>query len=72
MSYTYINVDSCLYASISLLILTVLAVILRITLRARSARKAPDIVWHKHLDDLFCLLALVPTIGVSVVMIYGI
>jgi hypothetical protein len=71
MSYTYINVNSCLYTSIALLILTDLAVILRLTLRARGSGKAPDIVWSKHFEDLFCLLALVPTIGVSVVMIYG-
>jgi uncharacterized membrane protein YhaH (DUF805 family) len=71
MSYTYVNVNSCLYTSIALLVLTVLAVVLRLTLRARGSRKAHDIVWSKHLDDLFCLLALVPTIGVSVVIIYG-
>ncbi|KAH3966488.1 hypothetical protein HBH70_183480 [Parastagonospora nodorum] len=71
MSYTYVNVNSCLYTSIALLTLAVVAVFARIALRARTARKAIDIAWGKHLDDLFCLLALVPTIGVSVVLIYG-
>lgn len=71
MSYTYVNVKSCLYTTIALLTLAIVAVFSRIALRARTARKAVDIAWGKHLDDLFCLLALVPTIGVSVVLIYG-
>lgn len=71
MSYTYVNVKSCLYTAIALLTLTVVAVFSRIALRARTARKAVNIAWGKHLDDLFCLLALVPTIGVSVVLIHG-
>lgn len=70
MSYTYVNVDSCLYVSIALLVSAIVAVISRIALRARGLQNA-RIVWSNHLDDLFCLLALVPTIGISTVMLYG-
>jgi hypothetical protein len=71
MSYIYINLTSCLATGIALLVLTLLAVALRITLRWRGARKVDGRPWSNHLDDLFCLLALIPTIGVSVVLIYG-
>jgi hypothetical protein len=71
MSYTYVNVDSCFYTSVALLTLAILAVCLRITLRAKSARKSRVIIWRQYLDELFCLLALIPTIGVSAVLIHG-
>jgi hypothetical protein len=71
MSYAHVNVNSCFYTSVVLLTLAVLAVILRVTLRAQSSRKSRDIIWSKYFDDLFCLLALLPTTGVSVVLIYG-
>jgi hypothetical protein len=71
MSYTYINVTSCLVTGILLTALTVLAVAARLGVAAQKAVKAKDAHFSKHLDDLFCLLALVPTIGVSTVLIYG-
>jgi hypothetical protein len=71
MSDTYINVHSCFYTSVALLTLAVLAVFVRVTLRANSSRKSRVFIWSQHLDELFCLLALLPTTGVSVVLIYG-
>ncbi|KAI4621303.1 uncharacterized protein J4E87_006931 [Alternaria ethzedia] len=37
----------------------------------QKAGKSRETRLSKHLDDLFCLLALIPTIGVSTVLIYG-
>jgi hypothetical protein len=71
MGYEYINVTSCLATGIALTAATVLAVIARLAVAAQKAVKSRDARFSKHLDDLFCLLALLPTIGVSTVMIYG-
>ncbi|KAI4938271.1 hypothetical protein J4E85_000710 [Alternaria conjuncta] len=71
MGYTYINVTSCLATGIALTVLTVLFVTLRIGVAIQKAGKSRETRLSKHLDDLFCLLALIPTIGVSTVLIYG-
>jgi hypothetical protein len=71
MSYTYINVTSCFVTGLVLTALTVLAVAARLGVAAKKAVQAKDSQFSKHLDDLFCLLALIPTIGVSTVLIYG-
>lgn len=71
MGYEYINVTSCLATGISLTVVTVLAVALRLGVAGQKAIKSRDVRFSKHLDDFFCLLALLPTIGVSTVMIYG-
>ena len=71
MGYEYINVTSCLATGIALTAATVLAVVARLAVAAQKAIKSRDVRFSKHLDDFFCLLALLPTIGVSTVMIYG-
>ena len=71
MGYEYINVTSCLVTGIVLTAATVIAVALRVGVAAEKAVKSRDTRFSKHLDDFFCLLALLPTIGVSTVMIYG-
>ncbi|KAH7094515.1 hypothetical protein FB567DRAFT_556105 [Paraphoma chrysanthemicola] len=71
MSYTYINVKSCFGTAVALVVLVVVTTTLRIALRWRAASKIMDIIWSKHLDDLFCLLALPPTIGIAIVLCYG-
>jgi hypothetical protein len=71
MGYEYINVASCLATGIALTAATVLCVALRLGVAADKAVKSRDARFSKHLDDFFCLLALLPTIGVSTVMIYG-
>jgi hypothetical protein len=71
MSYTYINVTSCLVTGIVLTVLTVLFVALRLGVAADKAVKARETRLSRHLDDIFCLLALIPTISVSTVLIYG-
>lgn len=71
MSYEYINVTSCLATGIALTTLTVIVVALRLGVAGQKAKRSRNVRFSKHLDDFFCLLALVPTIGVSTAMIYG-
>lgn len=67
----YVNKESCLATGIALAVLAILAVSARLTQRVRANRQRSQIHFTHHLDDLFCLLALVPTIGTAVVLIYG-
>ncbi|EUC46253.1 hypothetical protein COCMIDRAFT_36086 [Bipolaris oryzae ATCC 44560] len=71
MGYGYINVTSCLATGIALTAATVVVVALRLGVAGRQANGSRDARFSKYLDDLFCLLALLPTIGISTVMIYG-
>lgn len=71
MGYKYINVTSCLATGIALTAMTVITVALRLVVAGQKAIKSRDARLSKHLDDFFCLLALIPTIGVTTVMIYG-
>lgn len=71
MGYEYINVTSCLATGIALTAATVIVVSLRLGVAGHKANRFRDAGFSKHLDDFFCLLALLPTIGVSTVMIYG-
>ncbi|KAJ6278946.1 hypothetical protein J3E71DRAFT_355930 [Bipolaris maydis] len=71
MGYEYINVTSCLATGIALTAATVIVVSLRLGVAGHKANRFRDAGFSKHLDDFFCLLALLPTIGVSSVMIYG-
>lgn len=71
MGYEYINVTSCLATGIALTAATVIVVTIRLGVAGKKANRFRDERFSQHLDDLFCLLALLPTIGVSTVMIYG-
>ncbi|KAH3910065.1 hypothetical protein HBI56_127970 [Parastagonospora nodorum] len=71
MGYTYINVTSCFAVSVSLLALSILAVSLRVFIRWRTQIKPGHTFWQTHLDDVLCVLALIPCIGTTVALIYG-
>jgi hypothetical protein len=71
MGYTYINVTSCFVVGVSLLVLSIFAVALRTIIRWWTPRKPGDTFWNTRLDDVLCLLSLVPAIGTTVILIYG-
>lgn len=67
----YVNKESCSAAGIALAVIALLAVSVRIVYRLRANHKLSHVRYLNHLDDLFCLLAVIPTIGTAVVLVYG-
>lgn len=67
----YVNKESCSAAGIALAVIALLAVSMRIAYRLRANHKLSHVRYLNHLDDLFCLLAVIPTIGTAVVLVYG-
>lgn len=67
----YVNKGSCLAAGIALGALAVLAVLARIVQRLIEYPRIRDIRLRNHLDDVFCLLAVIPTLGTAGVLAYG-
>ncbi|OJD35321.1 plasma membrane protein pth11-like protein [Diplodia corticola] len=68
---SYVNRESCLAAGIALAVLALLAVSVRIAYRFKANHKLSHVRFLNYLDDIFCLLALIPTIGTAVVLVYG-
>ncbi|KAF2091928.1 hypothetical protein K490DRAFT_31211 [Saccharata proteae CBS 121410] len=67
---TYVNVASVIAVSVILPLLAIAAVVLRI-LQRRSVKSTSQIILSGHLDDVFCALALIPTVATGIIMIIG-
>lgn len=71
MSSSYITIRRCYITGVALGISTLVIDASRLIARWRLSRKVGIGMWSQHLDDLACLIALPPAMGITIAMIVG-